>query len=383
MKYILRHKNIDVAKIELQSTGFSIKELTVLDPAHFPYGVEQTESGLREWWTYRNIPQTREGILNYVMLSKSMRSVQELPLGTFGLNLSDQYWLVPEKNAGRTWNELNFFDNDFSDKEGFLYSRITVGSRSILPPDRSTSGNLPKRWIIENGVRYLVKEGSRPYYEEAEGEKIATIVCRGLGINCIDYEVVADYGVPASKCACFVMPDTELVAALEITFRTKKDNRQSYYEHSVKGFEQFGVENARRKIDEMIVLDYLIGNTDRHYYNFGALRNADTLEPLGFAPIFDSGTCFWSNEATKNINAFGSGAYSDIASKPFRTMHGEQIKLVSDFSWFDPVRIEPLYSEIERVMSANEFTEPERIARKMKAFKARVDKLAGIASIKT
>ncbi len=34
----------------------------------------------------------------------------------------------------------------------------------------------------------------------------------------------------------------------------------------------------------MIVLDYLIANEDRHLNNFGVIRNAETLEWLGFAP---------------------------------------------------------------------------------------------------
>lgn len=39
----------------------------------------------------------------------------------------------------------------------------------------------------------------------------------------------------------------------------------------------------------MIVLDYLIVNEDRHQNNFGVVRNAETLEYLGAAPIYDSG----------------------------------------------------------------------------------------------
>ncbi len=40
----------------------------------------------------------------------------------------------------------------------------------------------------------------------------------------------------------------------------------------------------------MIVLDYIIANEDRHLNNFGLLRNAETLEWYGFAPIYDSGS---------------------------------------------------------------------------------------------
>ena len=51
--------------------------------------------------------------------------------------------------------------------------------------------------------------------------------------------------------------------------------------------EALGIRDA---VDRMIVLDYLIVNGDRHQNNFGVVRNADTLEYLGAAPIYDSGT---------------------------------------------------------------------------------------------
>jgi predicted XRE-type DNA-binding protein len=39
----------------------------------------------------------------------------------------------------------------------------------------------------------------------------------------------------------------------------------------------------------MLVIDFLIGNEDRHKGNFGILRDADTLQWLKMAPLFDNG----------------------------------------------------------------------------------------------
>lgn len=47
-----------------------------------------------------------------------------------------------------------------------------------------------------------------------------------------------------------------------------------------------GVKNIEKFLDRMIVLDYIIANEDRHFNNFGLLRNAETLEWSGAAPIF-------------------------------------------------------------------------------------------------
>ena len=41
--------------------------------------------------------------------------------------------------------------------------------------------------------------------------------------------------------------------------------------------------------------DYLLSNTDRHMNNISVMRNPDTLEILGFAPIYDSGNSMFYN----------------------------------------------------------------------------------------
>ena len=48
-------------------------------------------------------------------------------------------------------------------------------------------------------------------------------------------------------------------------------------------------------MDYEIMTDYLLTNTDRHMNNISVIRNPDTLEVLGFAPIYDSGNSMFYN----------------------------------------------------------------------------------------
>ena len=80
----------------------------------------------------------------------------------------------------------------------------------------------------------------------------------------------------------------------------------------------------------MIVIDYIIANEDRHFNNFGVLRNAETLEWIGFAPIYDSGSSLGYDKMASQIRS-----EKEVVCKPFKKPHAEQIKLVSDFSWID------------------------------------------------
>lgn len=95
----------------------------------------------------------------------------------------------------------------------------------------------------------------------------------------------------------------------------------------------------------MLVLDYLIANEDRHLNNFGLLRNADTLEWLGFAPIFDSGTSLGHNTTTAQLASY------EAICKPFKKTHGEQLRLVSDYSWIDFAKLDGIEDEIRELLS--------------------------------
>lgn len=62
--------------------------------------------------------------------------------------------------------------------------------------------------------------------------------------------------------------------------------------------DKLGIPGMKEFIDYMLVFDYLMANTDRHFGNFGAIQNVETLEWIGPAPIFDSGTSLWHDKLT-------------------------------------------------------------------------------------
>lgn len=128
-----------------------------------------------------------------------------------------------------------------------------------------------------------------------------------------------------------------MVPAWRILQTRKKRNETSAWQHFVDCCTELGIPDTIFFLDRMIVLDYLIANEDRHYNNFGALRNAETLEWIGMAPIYDSGSSLGYNKVERRIYAC-----EDIECKPFKKHHEEQLKLVRDFSWIDFDRLSDL-----------------------------------------
>lgn len=384
MKCTLMHKRLEVADMELDEiTGFIIKILNVYQPEHLPLGVAYKKgiadrAALNEWWADRSIPASRSGVrdaLEYLGISNT----KSLLVRCFGLSLSDQYWIRPI-GSDLLWENVNFFENDFSEDIGdVLFGHANKAEDfDFSSPDNTSDGCLKKRWKIIDGKRCLIKGGSGLEKQQTFNEVIATKIMHLLGIPHVPYRLIWDGGEPYSVCEDFVDPETELVPAWRIMQTQKKDNNVSVYRHFVNCCEALGAGNMTSALDKMIVLDYIIANEDRHLNNFGLLRNAETLEWLGFAPIYDSGSSLGYDKRVVQIRR-----QSDIVCKPFKKTHSDQIKLVSDFSWIDFERLRDVPEMIYGYLTSenvSEFIEDSRALAISETVRKRIEVLREIAN---
>lgn len=357
MEYTLMNKNVPVVDMEIDETGYVAKLREIHDVRRLPIGVSVLKAGvdrkaLNDWWIGRSIPASRAG-LDSALQSIGLSSPVLLIEKCYGLSLSDQYWICP-KGSGLAWESVNFFENDFTKDMGeilFGHEPADPVHVSLMSPDNTSDGWLRKKWIIADGKRLSMKGGSGVYQQEPFNEVIADAIMRRLCIRHVGYTLTVNDGKPYSLCENFITPDTELIPAWRIKESAKKDNRSSELTHLLSCCENLGIPGVRDALDKMLVLDYIIANEDRHYNNFGFVRNVNTLEWQGFAPIYDSGTSLWYN--TQRVG-------SRIECKPFRKNHAEQIKLVTDFTWFDRSALDGLGDEIQEILSASEDVDKTR-----------------------
>lgn len=374
MKCTLMHKRIAVAELELDdATGFIQKIKKVYAEEHLPVGVPVKRGkvdrvALNEWWTDRSIPTSRSGIRE-ALQTLDIANTKMLLIRCFGLSLSDQYWIYPE-GSGLTWDKVNFFENSFSDDIGDVLfgANKKANAFDFTSPDNTSDGNLKKRWKIIGGKRCLVKGGSNPFRQQPFNEVIAAEIMKRLGIPHVSYTVMWDKGAPYCVCEDFVSEDTELVPAWRIIQTQKKENNVSVYQHFLNCCEKLGITDVVPFLDRMIVLDYIIANEDRHLNNFGALRNAETLEWIGMAPVYDSGSALGYDKLAAQIR---SG--KNITCKPFKKHHEEQLKLVSSFEWIDFEKLSDIKEVIKEIMTTGDAVEYMDDAR-VKAIADSVDK---------
>jgi len=163
-----------------------------------------------------------------------------------------------------------------------------------------------------------------------------------LGIECTSYCQIFIKDKAYSVCENFTNINTEYITASRLYDCQKKPNHNSDYQHLLNCCEKIGIANITDHIDRMLVVDYLIANTDRHWSNFGFIRDANTLEYLKFAPIFDNGTSLWHDKYS---------TAGDVDTLTFPGPHSKQIKLVKDLSWYEPIPKTELYDIITSTLS--------------------------------
>lgn len=353
MRYTLMHKNIAAADIDIDETlGGITKIRNIIAKEHLPVGVVHIQRNheivdryaFNQWWTGRSIPDSRMGVAD-VLDTLGMYNTNLLLTKCLGLSLSDHYWIKPY-GSDISWESVNFFDNGFSDDIGDVLFGINdkKSGFDFLSPDNTSDGNLQKRWKIIDGKRCLLKSGSAPFRQQPFNEVIAAIIMKRLNIDHIPYSITWIDNKPYSVCEDFVTKNTELISAWRLMHLRLKANHENEYLHYVNICKELGMDIVPM-LDKMIVLDYIIANEDRHFNNFGVLRNPKTLEWLGAAPIYDSGTSLWYDTATSSISSV------DVLCKPFKKKHGEQLRLVSSFEWLDISRLDSIEDEIIEILS--------------------------------
>lgn len=368
MRYTLMNKRKPVFSFDTFRDSFQIDRIDLVHNAEYAPPaiviedeVVNTES-FSKWITSRNVPASRQhlqeslSVLN-VSVGRDM-NIDELARRNYFLSLSDQYWIKPS-NSDITWDSINFFTNPFSSDVGrMMFDRIQVYTPNLYSPDAAAGGYLSKKWVCDGDKRFLIKASSPPYQQEAFNEEIASKICARLGIPHTEYFAYTKNGESHCRCECFINEDTELVPASAILYKYYfNDNRISKYDLFKNTCKLLHIPYYEQHIDDLLVVDFIMGNEDRHFTNFGAIRDVNTCQYLGFAPIFDTGRSLRFSEDTNYIDI-----NSDIkCTVPFAEYHNQQIEYVSCPDRYDLSKLKGLSDEVAEMFTKSDYKYKDRV----------------------
>jgi len=336
-KYVLKHKNVPVLLFTLNE-DFELSDMgEIFDKKRLPFGskYDGNENAqykqMSDWIENRGLPRSRSDLV-YIQKDLKARNSKELSFGSFALNLSDQYW-AHKADSDIKWENVNFFDNKFKEVVHFDINGVfEENSKILIAPDLTVDGSLRKKWILKNDERYLVKSSRYDKTQEPFNEVIASRIMDEFGIEHVEYALIRNErdNMPLSVCKCMVDRDTEFIPAQFVKDMELKENRNDY-DRYIAICEKHGIKDIKKRLDEMIAIDYLIGNTDRHTGNFGIIRDANTLEWLKAVPIFDNG-----NSLCHDIkNAADVKRSQDTICRWYSGSNYERLKSIEYPEWYD------------------------------------------------
>lgn len=300
MRAVIYSANTPLIKVEIDSRHV-YQIVQVLDTDHLPISLQKNLSvdTLNTWLGKRTIPDQREGLAAARKLYGDFECYHNMA------SLTDPYWVC--YSPRETWSKINYFYNDYSSAIGiaqFMPWNVNFHDLHVESPDLTTNGLLRKVWVHDSQMQsYLIKAGSRELKQHPLSEILATVSLRKYKLlPFVPYELTI-YGMRiCSKCKCFVTAETEFVPAKDVYETEPKQDGDTVYSRMVRAAEHYGIKKPYRFLERMILVDMLIGNTDRHLGNFGFLRDVRTGKLIDFAPLFDFGGAFSPYESTAGVN---------------------------------------------------------------------------------
>ncbi len=203
----------------------------------------------------------------------------------------DVYW-VKKSDEDISYEKINLYDNSLNEAvvELSLRGKPMTVTNQELAPDLSTKGCFPKAWIRRGKDFILLKDGGD---DAVQKELLASRLCQ-----CFDFKQVKY--------------DEDFYDGQKVT-QSKIITSRQYSIVSKMAFEIYALNHDLNVLNEclridketyygMNILDYLVGNIDRHPENWGFLVDNRTNEYVSLYPIMDFNQSFGSYDTIDGAN---------------------------------------------------------------------------------
>lgn len=220
----------------------------------------------------------------------------DVAMKVYGATITDNFWVKPE-GANLNYEHVRFYANPFADTALFgSLVPFSDGSwnKNTASPELTNTGSFEKCWKKEDGVWWLYKQG------DIDAQYAELFICNlgnAIGLPMAQYVLAGDY-----------VKSKDITEDASVNLDPASGLIGSDYDDytlNYKAFSQFSPEVASVYVN-MLYLDALCNNVDRHENNYGLLRDGSTGEVLSFAPLFDHNIALFCNNAGNVPSSFHS-----------------------------------------------------------------------------
>ncbi len=232
-------------------------------------------------------------ILNSIGVAQAVtdRDRAKIALSYRCVSLTDVFWVKTEDEEV-SFHEINLYENHLENTfiDIALKGRQYSVQNECLARDISTNGCYPKAWKrVENGFRLLKNGGD----QAVSRELAASQICRCFDVAQVLYEEDFFDGERVSASENMTTLDYSIVSieAFEI-----------YAQNHGIGTESFILGLDSHNYYMMNIVDYLVGNTDRHWGNWGVLVDNADNRPVCLHKLMDFNQAFHAYDQIDGAN---------------------------------------------------------------------------------
>lgn len=246
------------------------------------------------------------------------------------LSLTDVYWIKlfrEDLDFDRISLYRHSLSNAFADVS--LRGVLTVQNADLIDDrdvagDIGTQGVAPKAWIRGEDGFYLYKDGDP---RDVEAELLASRIVDCFDISHVSYTRDTFSGVTVSKCRIVTSEDVGIVPFEHVSIYCENHNRDPL---------DFVLRRDPYDYYMMNIIDYLIGNTDRHWGNWGFSVDNATNKLKQLYPLMDFNKSFLSYNTTDGAKCLARGtgfSQKDAALEAVKKVGLNRISEI-DPGWF-------------------------------------------------
>ncbi|MCI8635555.1 MAG: hypothetical protein HFJ05_08135 [Eubacterium sp.] len=238
-------------------------------------------------------------------------------------SLTDVFW-VRLKKEKISFGEVNLYENHLDNTfiDIALKGRQYTVQNESLARDLSTNGCFPKAWQRTREGFRLLKDGGE---DAVERELLASQICRCFDVSQVFYERDYFYGEKVSVSSNITSKEYAIVSM---------ESFEIYAANHDRDIKKYILALDRHNYYMMNIVDYLVGNTDRHWGNWGVLVRNSNNKPIRLHDLMDFNQAFHSYHNIEGSNCqtvFGERMnQKDAAKKAVARIGLNQIKEVPE-----------------------------------------------------
>ena len=264
--------------------------LTIIDPALCPMFIKRTND-VHTWISSRAIEGVRSNsrILKKVHGLSRFASDYDTAMAYNAACVTDNFWV---RTGSETWDDIRFTD-DIYFRMALDSDNEMIGRAPSRTPELTNIGTQEKGWRLIGDEWWLYKR--EPDFQQ-KAEILTYRVGRLLGFDMAHYEMDGDY----IRTLDFTKGEYNLQHADAVMHGKLEDD----YEYNYDKLMAMDPALASQYLD-IIYLDSLMNNVDRHLKNYGFLTSQEDGSIFRMAPNYDNNMSLYGYPGCLNSDRRG------------------------------------------------------------------------------